>query len=69
MKDMNPSKGAISKWKYLLLLDYIALSSLNLVWSVSIPRYARDALEPNKVLGSLNNVILRPIFIASLLSP
>ena len=48
---------------------YIVLASLDLVWSHSIPRYARDALGPNKVLGSLGNVIFPPIFIASLLPP
>ena len=48
---------------------YIALAYLDLVGSVSIPRYARDALEPNKVLESLSNVIFAPIVIAALLPP
>ena len=43
--------------------------SLDLVGSYRIPRYARDALGHSKVLGSLGNVIVPPIFIASLLPP
>ena len=43
--------------------------SLDLVGSYRIPRYARDALGPSKVLGSLGNVIVPPICIASLLPP
>ena len=43
--------------------------SLDLVGSYRIPRYARDALGPSKVLRGLGNVIFPPIFIASLLPP
>ena len=48
---------------------YIALASLDLVGSESIPRWARDALGLNKVEGILGNVIFPLIFIASLLTP
>ena len=47
---------------------YIALASLDLVGSLGIPRYVRNALGPYK--GSWEALaIFPPIFIASLLPP
>ena len=47
------------------LESYIISAALDLVGSQSIPRYARDALRPNKVLGILDNVTFPIIFLAS----